>query len=69
MASQGWVNQTTGRAMNRILFVLGAGVAMAMSAVPAMAGRPLPVPEPATMSLLAVGIGGAYVARKFFGRK
>ena len=54
--------------MNRILFVFGAGFAIAMSAVPAMAGA-LPVPEPATISLLAVGIGGAYVAKKFFGRK
>jgi len=54
--------------MNRILFAFGAGFALAMSVAPAMAGQ-VRVPEPTTMSLLAVGIGGAYVAKKFFGRK
>jgi hypothetical protein len=56
---------------NRILTILGNGLLLAMVVGPAMAGRPLPqnVPEPASLSLLAVGMGGAYVAKRFFGRK
>jgi len=68
MASEGADNQITGCAMKRILFAFGAGFALAMSVAPAMAGQ-VRVPEPTTMSLLAVGLGGAYVAKKFFGRK
>jgi hypothetical protein len=54
--------------MNRVLVLLAEGFALAMVAAPAMAGF-VRVPEPASMSLLAVGIGGAYVARKFFRKK
>jgi hypothetical protein len=53
---------------NRVLVCLIEGFAVAMVAAPAMAGATR-VPEPASMSLLAVGIGGAYIAKKFFGRK
>jgi hypothetical protein len=52
----------------RVLVSLAEGLALAMVAVPAMAGAAR-VPEPASISLLAVGIGGAYVAKKFFRRK
>jgi PEP-CTERM motif-containing protein len=53
---------------SRLLVCLAEGFAIAMVAIPAMAGT-VRVPEPASMSLLAVGMGGAYVARKFFRRK
>jgi hypothetical protein len=55
--------------MQRSLAFLGTGLMLVMAAAPAMAGTNVRVPEPASMSLLAVGIGGAYVARKFFRRK
>jgi hypothetical protein len=55
--------------MERVFAVLGTGLLLALATVPAMAGVPVSVPEPASMSLLAVGIGGAYVARKLFRRK
>jgi hypothetical protein len=54
--------------MTRIFGVMGTGLLLAMVTGPAMAGS-VRVPEPASMSLLAVGIGGAYVARKFFRKK
>jgi hypothetical protein len=56
-------------AMGRIFSVLGSGLALAMAVAPAIAGNQVAVPEPASMSLLAVGVGGAYVARKFLRRK
>jgi hypothetical protein len=55
--------------MTRIFGVMGTGLLLAMVTAPAMAGLTVAVPEPASMSLLAVGIGGAYVAKKFFRRK
>jgi hypothetical protein len=55
--------------MGRIFSVLGSGLALAMAVAPAIAGNQVAVPEPASMSLLAVGVGGAYVARKFLRRK
>jgi hypothetical protein len=38
-------------------------------AEPAMALAPVAVPEPATMSLFGLGVAGAFIARKFIGRK
>jgi hypothetical protein len=39
------------------------------SAVPAFAGIPIAVPEPATMTLFGLGAGGVYLAKRFIGRK
>jgi hypothetical protein len=39
------------------------------SAAPAFAGRPAALPEPATMSLFGLGVGGAYLVKRFIGRK
>jgi len=55
--------------MKRAFALLGTGFLLAMATAPAMAGVTVRVPEPASMSLLAVGIGGAYVAKKLFRRK
>jgi PEP-CTERM motif len=51
--------------MNRIIL---AALVLATSAVPAFAA-PVPVPEPATMSLFGLGVGGAYLVKRFRGRK
>jgi len=42
---------------------------LAGSAAPALAGIPIAVPEPATMTLFGLGVGGAYLAKRFIGRK
>jgi hypothetical protein len=57
--------------VDRILTILGMCVAFALVAEPAMAGRQLTVslPEPTTMALFGLGVGGAYIARKLIGRK
>ena len=54
--------------MNR--FVASALVLVG-SALPALAGTVTPpaVPEPMTMTLFGLGVGGAYVAKRFFGSK
>jgi hypothetical protein len=52
--------------MNRI--VASALILMA-SAVPAFAGVSPALPEPATMTLFALGAGGAYLAKRIIGRK
>lgn len=46
-----------------------AALVLAGSAVPAMAGIPVAVPEPATMTLFGLGAGGAYLVKRFVGRK
>ena len=42
---------------------------LAGAAAPAMASRPTQVPEPGTLGLLTVGIGGAYLISKYLRRK
>jgi hypothetical protein len=55
---------------DRIITIAGAALGLALVAAPAMAGiNPIGVPEPATMSLFGLGVAGAFVARKFIGRK
>jgi hypothetical protein len=36
---------------------------------PAFAGAPVALPEPATLTLFGVGAGGAYLIKRFVGRK
>jgi len=45
-----------------------AVLVLAGSAVPAFAGA-VQVPEPATMTLFGLGAGGAYLVKRFIGRK
>ena len=54
--------------IDRIVTIAGAAFALAIVAGPAMAGT-VTVPEPATMTLFGLGAAGAFVARKFIGRK
>ena len=51
--------------MDRIIL---ATLALAASVAPAFAGT-IQVPEPATMTLFGVGAGGAYLVKRFIGRK
>jgi len=48
-----------------------AALVLASSAAPAFAGvgGPVVVPEPATMTLFGLGAGGAYLVKRFIGRK
>jgi hypothetical protein len=52
--------------MNRLVV---SALILVTSAVPAFAGSPVQVPEPMTMSLFGIGVGGAYLAKRFIGRK
>jgi hypothetical protein len=45
-----------------------AALVLVGSAAPALAGV-AQIPEPATMTLFGLGVGGAYLARRFIGRK
>jgi hypothetical protein len=49
--------------------IIAAALILVGSAAPVLAGTPIVVPEPATMSLFGLGIGGAYLAKRFIGRK
>jgi len=46
-----------------------AALVLVGSAAPALAGVSVAVPEPATMTLFGLGVGGAYLAKRFIGRK
>ena len=49
---------------------VAAALILVGSAAPALAGvTPIAVPEPATMTLFGLGAGGAYLAKRFIGRK
>ena len=48
--------------------VAALGLLFAGASLPAWAS-PVPVPEPGSLSLLSVGIGGAYLASKYLRRK
>jgi hypothetical protein len=53
--------------MNRIIV---ATLVLVGSVAPALAGTPpAAVPEPATMTLFGLGAGGAYLVKRFIGRK
>jgi hypothetical protein len=49
--------------------VLASALVLVASAVPAFAGQAPVLPEPATMSLFGLGVGGAYLVKRFIGRK
>jgi hypothetical protein len=52
--------------MDRLIVAV---LVLAGSAAPAFAGITVQVPEPATMTLFGLGVGGAYLAKRFIGRK
>ncbi len=49
--------------------IIAAALILTASAVPAFAGATVAVPEPATMTLFGLGAGGAYLVKRFIGRK
>jgi hypothetical protein len=48
--------------------IIAAALVLVGTAAPAFAGT-ISVPEPATMTLFGLGVGGAYLAKRFIGRK
>jgi PEP-CTERM motif len=52
--------------MDRIIV---AALVLVGTVGPAFAGTIVRVPEPATMTLFGVGVGGAYLVKRFIGRK
>jgi hypothetical protein len=52
--------------MDRIVI---AALVLAGTVGPAFAGTPVSLPEPATMTLFGVGAAGAYLIKRFAGRK
>jgi hypothetical protein len=55
--------------MRRVATVMSMGFALMLEAVPALAGIPARIPEPATMGMFAAGAIGIYVARRLAGPK
>ena len=52
--------------MDRIVL---SALVLVISAAPAFAGVPAQIPEPATMTLFGLGVGGAYLVKRFISRK
>jgi hypothetical protein len=49
---------------------IAAALLFVGTSAPAFAGiTTIPVPEPATLTLFGLGVGGAYLAKRFIGRK
>jgi hypothetical protein len=55
----------------KLMTIIGTTLLLLMVVEPAVAGAVgIPrVPEPATMTLFGLGAAGAFIARKFVGRK
>src|ERR1700709_224055 len=53
------------KSMDRLIV---AALVLVGTVGPAFAGRPILVPEPATMTLFGLGAGGAYLVKRFIGR-
>jgi len=49
--------------------IIATALILTASAIPAFAGATVAVPEPATMTLFGLGAGGAYLVKRFIGRK
>jgi hypothetical protein len=55
--------------MWRFATAMSIGLTIALDALPALAGRPAPIPEPATMGMFAAGAIGIYVVKRLIARK